>query len=102
MRYKHILSIITYFLYPLLLQAQDTLKTHITYDISTEAAVGTGDFTAYQLATNRHHVLGTRSNTAYMRGAIQIKHDITHDWSLSGGIDAIGSAHADHKAFLHI
>ena len=35
-------------------QAQDSLSTHITYDLTTEASVGTGDFTAYQLSTNRH------------------------------------------------
>ena len=100
MKYKPILLLIGCCIYPVLGHAQDTLKTHITYDLTTEVAVGTGDFTAYQLATNQHHVLGTRSNTAYMRGALQIRHNISHDWAISGGIDAIGSVHADHQAFL--
>ena len=67
MKSKLILLLIGYCICPALGNAQDSLKTHISYDITTEAAVGTGDFTAYQLATNRHHVLGTRSNTAYIR-----------------------------------
>jgi hypothetical protein len=83
-----------------MVKAQDTLKTHITYDLTTEAAVGTGDYTAYQLATNRHHVLGTRSNTAYMRGAVNVEHQLNKDWKLSGAVDAIASVHADHKAYL--
>lgn len=81
-------------------RAQDTLATHIDYDLSTEAAIGTGDYTAFQLATNRHHVLGTRSNTAYLRGAVNIEHTLGKDWTLSGGVDGIASVHADHKAYL--
>ena len=100
MNYKPILLLIGCCIYPALGHAQDSLKTTISYDITSEAAVGTGDFTAYQLATNRHHVLGTRSNTAYIRGAVQISHDLSRDWKLSGGIDAIGSVHADHQAYL--
>ena len=80
--------------------AQDSLQTNITYDLTTEAAFGTGDFTAYQLVTNRHHVLATRPNTAYLRGAVNVEHSFNKDWKLSGAIDAIGSLHADHKAYL--
>ena len=80
--------------------AQDSLQTRITYDLTTEVAVGTGDFTAYQLTANRHHVLATRPNTAYMRGTINAEHSFNEDWKLSGAIDAIGSLHADHKAYL--
>ena len=80
--------------------AQDTIRTSITYDLTTEMAVGSGDYTAYQLVTNRHHVLATRSNTAYMRGAVNISHQLNDDWKLSGAIDAIASVHADHKAYL--
>ena len=54
--------------------AQDSLMTQITYDLTTETAVGTGDFTAYQLSANRHHVLATRPNTAYLRGAVNVEH----------------------------
>ena len=81
-------------------QAQDSVQTHITYDLTAETAVGTGDFTAYQLTTNRHHVLATRPNTAYLRGAVNVEHSFNKDWKLSGTIDAIGSLHADHKAYL--
>jgi hypothetical protein len=83
-----------------ILKAQDTSNTHINYDLTTEAAVGTGDYTAYQLVTNRHHTLGTRQNTAYMRGAVNIEHSLAKDWTLSGAVDAIASVHADHKAYL--
>lgn len=80
--------------------AQDSLGTHITYDVTAETAVGTGDYTAFQLATNRHHALGTRSNTAYLRGAVNIEHVFNKNWKLSGAVDAIGSLHADHKVYL--
>ena len=80
--------------------AQDSLQTHITYDLTTEAAVGTGDFTAYQLTANRHHVPATRPNTAYLQGAVNVEHSFNKDWKLSGAIDAIGAVHADHKAYL--
>lgn len=80
--------------------AQDSLLTRITYDLTTETAVGTGDFTAYQLTANRHHVLATRPNTAYLRGAVNVEHSFNKDWKLSGAVDAIGSLHADHKAYL--
>lgn len=81
-------------------KAQDSLTTQITYDLTTEAAIGTGDYTAFQLATNRHHVLGSRSNTAYLRGAVNAIHSFSKDLALSGTIDAITAVHADHKAFL--
>jgi len=80
--------------------AQDSLGTHITYDVTAETAVGTGDYTAFQLATNRHHALGTRSNTAYLRGAVNVEHVFNKNWKLSGAVDAIGSLHADHKVYL--
>ena len=81
-------------------EAQDSLSTRISYDLTAETAVGTGDFTAYQLSTNRHHVLATRSNTAYLRGAVNVEHAFNKDWTLSGAIDVIGSVHADHKMYL--
>ena len=75
-------------------------ETNVTYDVTAETAVGTGDFTAYQLSTNRHHILGTRANTAYLRGAVNLKHAFTEDLSLSGCIDGMASVHADHKTYL--
>ena len=86
---------------PLTMGAQeDSLTTHITYDLTAETAVGTGDYTAYQLATNRHHTLGTKANTAYLRGAVNITHALSKNWTLSGGIDVLAGVHADHKAYL--
>ena len=81
--------------------AQDSLqKTHITYDLSTEMAVGTGDFTAYQLVSNRHHTLATRANTGYVRGAVKADHTLAKCLTLSEEIDVVASVHADHKAYL--
>lgn len=80
--------------------AQDSLKTHITYDLTTEASVGTGDYNAFQLVTNRHHVLGTRSNTAYLRGTVNAEHAFSKNLTLSGMVDAIASVHADHQTYL--
>lgn len=81
-------------------QVQDTLFTSISYDMITETAVGTGDYTASQLTANRYHTLATRANTAYMRGAINIEHSLSDNLTLSGCIDAIAAIHADHKAYL--
>lgn len=80
--------------------AQDTLSTHIIYDLQAETALGSGDYTAYQLVTNRHHTLATRPNTAYLRGTVNIEHSFNEDWTLSGIVDAISSLHADHKVYL--
>jgi len=80
--------------------AQDSLRTSVSYDLSSEIAVGTGDFTAYHLTSNRHHVLSTRPNTGYVRGAIEAKHPLSRYFTLTGGMDVIASVHADHKAYL--
>lgn len=81
-------------------RAQDSLGTHVDYTLTAETAVGTGENTAYQLVTNRHHALGTRSNTAYLRGAISVKHHFSDNLSIEGVADAIGAVHADHKVYL--
>ena len=75
MRYRYIIQIVC-LLCSGVAEAQDSLKTHITYDMTAEAFAGTGDYNAYQLVTNRHHAVGTRSNTAYLRGAINIDHTL--------------------------
>ena len=84
----------------LTVQGQEAQKTQVSYDLSTEMAVGTGDYTAYHLTSNRHHTLGTRANTGLVRGAIDVKHPLAANWSLSGGADVIAAVHADHKAYL--
>ena len=81
-------------------QVQDTLSTSISYDLTAEAAVGTGEYTAYQLTANRYHTLATRANTAYLRGALNIEHPFSDNLTLSGCVDAIAAVHADHKAYL--
>lgn len=100
MRYKNIILLTACILIPVMTKAQDTLATQVTYDLTTEVAVGTGDFTASQLTANRHHVLGTRANTAYLRGAVQVEHAFNRNWSLSGAVDVLASIHADHKFYL--
>lgn len=81
-------------------QESPLTSTSVTYDLTAETAVGTGDYTAYQLVTNRHHVLATRPNTAYMRGAVNIEQPLGNNFTLSGAVDVIASAHADHKVYL--
>ena len=97
---KHIILVSMLFLAPVVTKAQDTLRTHVTYDLATEMAVGSGDYTAFQLTANRHHVLATRPNTAYLRGAVKVEHAFNKDLRLSGAVDAIFAVHADHKAYL--
>ena len=99
MKYKYIIFAVG-LLCSTIVKAQEATNTHITYDLSTEASVGTGDYTAYQLVTNRHHILATRPNTAYLRGAIHLEHAFSKDFTLSGAVDAIASVHADHKTYL--
>jgi hypothetical protein len=60
MKYKYLILIGASLFSIASLKAQDTLATHLTYDLTAETAVGTGDYTAFQLTANRHHVLGTR------------------------------------------
>jgi len=72
----------------------------VDYTLTAETALGTGDNTAYQLVTNRHHVLATRANTAYLRGTVNMQHKLAANWTLSGAVDAVGSVHANHKVYL--
>lgn len=80
--------------------SQDSLLTHLTYDLTTETSVGTGDFTAFHLTANRHHALGTRANTATLRGAVHVEQPLGNDWLLSAAVDGIAGVHADHRAYL--
>jgi hypothetical protein len=99
MKHKTLLTM-TFLLAALSANAQDSLQTSVTYDLSAEMAVGTGDFTAYHLTSNRHHVLATRPNTGYVRGAVEAEHPLSRKLMLTGGMDMIVSVHADHKAYL--
>ena len=80
--------------------SQDSLSTHLTYDLTSEASVGSGDYTAFYLAANRHHTLGTRANTTSLRGVLHVEHPLGNNWLLSAGVDGIASVHADHRAYL--
>lgn len=100
MIYRHFFVAAICFGYAAVTTAQNANGTSITYDLATETAVGTGDFTATQLTANRNHILATRPNTAYMRGAVTIERPLNKDFTLSGAIDAVASVHADHKAYL--
>ena len=97
---KTLLIIINFLLTSIPIMAQDEPATKVDYDLTVETAVGSGDFTAYQLTTNRHHVLSTRPNTAYLRGAVNVEHQLSKDWTLSGAVDVVASVHADHKFYL--
>ena len=97
---KHLFLLAVCTLFASLSRAQDSLATHVTYDLMTEASVGTGDYTAFQLSANRHHVLSTRANTAYVRGAVHVDHPLSSQFTLSATVDALASVHADHKAYL--
>lgn len=77
-----------------------TTRTCITYDLAAEMAVGSGNYTAYQLATNRHHILSTRANTAYTRAALSAKHNISKCLTLSGTVDVVASVHGDFPIYL--
>ncbi len=82
-------------------KAQDSLNsTSITYDLTMNAAIGSGDFTATPLTDNQYHTLSTRPNTAYIRGAVNLSHKFNKDWTLSGAIDGMASIHGDHKTYL--
>lgn len=100
MNYKSIGFVTALLISSSITRAQDSLGTQITYDLTAETAVGTGDYTAFQLATNRHHVLSTRPNTAYLRGAVHVEHAFNKNWKLSGAVDVVTSLHADHKVYL--
>ena len=55
----------------------DSLGTHISYELTAETALGTGDWNAYQTVSNRYHTLGLRPNTAVGRAALTLTHDFS-------------------------
>ena len=81
-------------------ETRDTEQAHVDFAVTTEAAVGTGDFTAYQLVSNRYHSLATRPNTALLRTAVTAEQPLGSAFALSGAVDVIGSVHADHRLYL--
>ena len=78
----------------------DTARTSITFDLAAEIAAGSGHYTAYQLTTNRHHILGSRANTAYTRATLSAKHNLSKLLTLSGKVDMVASVHGDFPLYL--
>lgn len=83
-------------------EGDEQKQSELRYEITAETAVGSGDFTAYQLVSNRYHVLSTRANTGYLRAALfgQKALDDSGQWQLDGGVDMIASVHADQSFYL--
>ncbi len=82
------------------LLAQEEERTHASYTIAAESALGSGDFTAYQLVANQFDVLSHQANTGYLRAAVDIDKKLGENWQLSGAIDLVLSAHAKRTAYL--
>ena len=78
----------------------DSLGTHLSYELSAEAAVGSGDWNAYQTVSNRYHTLGLRSNTAVGRAALTLTHDFSKKYQMTAVADVLGTIHGDHKFYL--
>lgn len=95
-----------YFLVPLgslfLLPAAyaQTNALSASYRIESEMAVGSGEYTAYQLVSNRHDVLSTRANTGYLRAAIELQKPLSNSVKLSGAVDMLTSVHASQSFYL--
>ena len=83
MTYRHLFCLVSCLLCSTLSRAQDA-QTTVNYELTAETAVGSGDYTAYQLSTHHYHALATRPNTAYLRGAVNAEYQWTEDWKLSG------------------
>lgn len=82
------------------LQAQQPSDWQASYTITSEAAAGSGDYTAYQLTANRHDVLSHRANTGYVRAAVDLERNLSNDWLLTGAFDVLASAHAKSSFYL--
>ena len=72
----------------------------MSYELSAETALGTGDWNAYQTVSNRYHTLGLRPNTAVGRAALTLTHDFSKNYRMTAVADALGSIHGDHKFYL--
>lgn len=96
------ISVIGFLLCALTTHGQESSSSNtLTYNLTSETAVGAGDFTASQLTSNRYHVLATRPNTSYLRASVEGEHQFASPhWSLCAGADVIASVHADHPTYL--
>jgi len=71
----------------------------LDYVFTSEAAVGSGDYTAYYLTANRHGILSTDANTAYLRAAMKYGYKRGR-WSFDACLDAQLQANAYNKYFI--
>ena len=71
----------------------------LEYKLTTETAVGSGDYTAYYLTANRHGILSTDANTAYLRAAMKYNYRRGR-WSVDACLDAQVQANAYNKYFI--
>ena len=82
----------------------------MTYDVSMEGLVGSGSYSAYQLVSNRHHLVGVCSNSGYLRATIignrlwKDEHEPSNDsplFKIDGGLDIVVPTNGDHQGWLH-
>ncbi len=72
---------------------------NLTYSLTTETAVGSGDYTAYYLTANRHGILSTDANTSYLRAAMNYNFRRGR-WSVDACLDAQVQTNAYSKYFI--
>ena len=72
---------------------------NLQYTLTAEGAVGSGDYTAYYLTANRHGILNTEANTAYLRAEMKYGYKRGR-WSIDACIDAQVQANAYNKYFI--
>jgi hypothetical protein len=72
----------------------------LDYTASAETAGGSGNFTPYFLASNRHGVLSTRPNTGYVRYTLTGRHTLPHGLALDGAFDLQLSARDRSTLYL--
>lgn len=71
---------------------------HLTLDVTTEAAVGTGSYSAVYLTSNRHGILSTNANTAYLRPTLKWGQQVGN-WNLEACADLQAQLHTDNAKF---
>ena len=71
----------------------------LEYNLTSETAVGSGDYTAYYLTANRHGILSTDANTAYLRAAMKYNYRRGR-WSVDACFDAQVQTNAYNKYFI--
>ncbi len=78
---------------------ETTVRQTLTYALTTETAVGSGDYTAYYLTANRHGILSTDANTFYLRAAMNYNFRRGR-WSVDACLDAQVQTNAYSKYYI--